>query len=551
MCGILGGINTSFDEASLRRISHRGPDQRDLDRHRPGPDLEVSIGQVRLNIVDRNDIELPVRVTPRGGGPTATITFNGEIYNWIELKQELAGLGWDFRTKTDIEVALVAYLEWGPACLSRFNGMFALAIWDGSRFFCARDRMGKKPFFYRCVGPRFEFASEVKAFSDLAFIGNDLFDLLEFCPNEHTLYRDVFSLSPGHYLIYDPAKGTLDRRGYWDIPHRFGERLRNDDEAVDRFIELLTDSVKLRMRADVPVTMFLSGGIDSTLVAKLAGIEEAFTCQFAEFKSTIDEELYAQDFADRLGIKLHVVRPTKAEFLEDLPKLAYQLEMPTGSFSVFPLYRLAKACHDAGYKVILSGEGADELFGGYARNEFLMAPSFDVTDPKIKSYLPMMRRFEGSDLDRFCRMASRSGLSGAALLKGHLSHLWSDHRSMLDNMCYVETRVFLQPLLQMADRMTMAHSIEGRNPFLDYRLVEFAFTLEDPLRHKGGVGKWIVKAAANRLLPKGCLVLSRTVKHGLPTPINIWLQGQASFDRKYWNALMTAECIKTLQRAQP
>ncbi len=554
MCGILGGINARITEANVRRLTHRGPDQLDLTIERPGPDVEVSIGQVRLNIVDKHDIELPVRVTPRGGGTTATITFNGEIYNWIELKAELESLGWTFKTKTDTEVALAAYLEWGPACLSRFNGMFALAIWDGSRFFCARDRLGKKPFFYRCQGKTFEFSSEVKAFEGLTFIGNEVFDLFEFCPNEHTLYKDVFSLPPGHYLTYDPARGTLDRRGYWDLAHHFGDRIKDEEEAVDRFIELLESSVKLRMRADVPVTMFLSGGIDSTLVAKLAGIQEAFTCQFAEFKASIDEELYATDFAERMGIKLHVVRPTKEEFLVDLPKLAYHLEMPTGSFSVFPLYRLAKACHDAGYKVILSGEGSDELFGGYARNEFLMAPAFDEGDPKIKSYLAMMRRFEGSDLDRFCRMASRSGLLGAALLKGHLTHLWSDHRSMLDNMCYVETRVFLQPLLQMADRMTMAHSIEGRNPFLDYRLVEFAFTLDDSLRYrstggKSGIGKWIVKAAAQRLLPKGSLLLERKVKHGLPTPINIWLQGQASFDRKYWNSLMTAECIKTLQHA--
>ncbi len=548
MCGILGGINTRFDEACVARLHHRGPDQLSLDREPVGPDLVVTLGQTRLNIVDRHDIDLPVRVE-KAPGKVASIVFNGEVYNWVELKTELEGLGWKFSTKTDTEVVLVAYLQWGAACLERFNGMFAFGIWDGDRFFCARDRLGKKPFFYRCRGRSFEFASEVKAFDELTFIGNELFDLFEFCPDEHTLYRDVFSLPPGYYLVYDPARGTLLTREYWDLPHRLGERFTRDEDAVDRFIELLRDSVKLRMRADVPVTMFLSGGIDSTLVAVLAGIKEAFTCQFAEFKSTIDEELYASDFAKRLGIDLHVVRPTREEFLHDLPKLAYHLEMPTGSFSVFPLYRLAKACHEAKYKVVLSGEGSDELFGGYARNEFLMTPSFDVADPKVRSYLSMLRRYEGSDLDRFCRMASRSGLSGAALMKGHLAHLWSDHRSMLDNMCYVETRIFLQPLLQMADRMTMAHSLEGRNPFLDYRLVEFAFTLDDSLRFRDGVGKWIVKAAAQRLLPKDCLVLSRKVKHGLPTPINIWLQGQASFDRKYWNALMTAECIKTLQRA--
>lgn len=544
MCGILGGINVRFDRGSLERLRHRGPDQSSLDLVRVGPDVEVCLGQTRLNIVDRHDIDLPVRVGD------ATIVFNGEIYNWPEIRAELEARGRVFKTKTDTEVALAAYLEWGPACLDKFNGMFAIAIWDGQKFFCARDRLGKKPFFYRCKGKSFEFASEAKAFDELMFVDNELFDIFEFCPNEHTLYKDVFSLPPGHYLVYDPSRASLLTREYWDIPHLFGERLEDEDEAVDRFVALLTDSVKLRMRADVPVTMFLSGGIDSTLVATIAGIKEAFTCQFDEFKTTIDEELYAADFAKRAGIELHVVRPTKEEFLADLPNLAYHLEVPTGSFSVFPLYRLAKACHDAGYKVVLSGEGSDELFGGYARNEFLMTSTFDPSDPKVSSYQAMLRRFEGTDLDRFCRMASRSGLSGAALMKGHLSYLWSDHRSMLDNMCYVETRIFLQPLLQMADRMTMAHSLEGRNPFLDFRLVEFAFTLADSLRFRNGRGKHVVKLAAERILPKGTLLLERKVKHGLPTPINIWLRGQASFDRRYWTSLMTAECIKTLQRSR-
>ncbi len=541
MCGILGGINTRFNQACIDRLGHRGPDQASLVFEPIDDQRVLALGQTRLNIVDRNDIELPIRVEQ------ATIVFNGEIYNWIELKEELEELGWQFKTKTDTEVALAAYQQWGTRCLKRFNGMFALAIWDGSRFFCARDRMGKKPFFYRLRNDSFEFASEVKAFAEFSFVGNDLFDLFEFCPNEHTLYRDIFALKPGHYLLYHPTRGTLETRAYWDIPHHANERITDADEAVERFIELLRDSVRLRMRADVPVTAFLSGGIDSSLVAALARPKEAFTCQFTEFANTIDEELYAGDLAERLGIDLHIIRPTNEAFLQDLPWLAYHLEMPTGSFSVFPLYRLAKAVRQANYKVVLSGEGADELFGGYARNEFLMLPVLDPSDPKVKTYLSMLRRYEGSDLDRFCRMASRSGLHGAALLKGYLSHLWSDQKSMLDNICYVEARVFIQPLLQMGDRMTMANSIEARNPYLDHRLIDFAFKLDDSLKFRDGVGKWIVKAAAHKVLPKGSLALQRRVKHGLPTPVNLWMQGRHSFDRKYWNALMTAECIKSLQ----
>ena len=151
------------------------------------------------------------------------------------------------------------------------------------------------------------------------------------------------------------------------------------------------------MLADVPVTLFLSGGLDSSLVAKLSGVKEAFTAQFAEFADTIDEERYASDLAARLGITLHVVRPTKEQFLEDLPKLAYHLEMPTGLLSVFPLYRLAKACRDGGYKVVLSGEGSDELFAGYARNEFLLSDLRASDDPKTKNYRSMLARYDGTD----------------------------------------------------------------------------------------------------------------------------------------------------------
>jgi asparagine synthase (glutamine-hydrolysing) len=266
MCGIVGGINTRFDGSSLERLSHRGPDQQCLVTEQTADGGTITLGQTRLNVVDRHDIDLPVRVNG------AAIVFNGEIYNWIELRRELELLGWTFRTRTDTEVALAAYLQWGPECLGRFNGMFALAIWDGQRFFCARDRLGKKPFFYRCQKDSFEFSSEVKALPDLEFVGQEVFDLFEFCFDEHTLYRDVFGLRPGHYLIYDPHRGTSHTRCWWDIEHRVGNRITNPRVAVNAFLELLEDAVRLRLRSDVPMSLFLSGGLDSSLVAGLAGI---------------------------------------------------------------------------------------------------------------------------------------------------------------------------------------------------------------------------------------------------------------------------------------
>ena len=281
MCGILGGINTALDERNLARLHHRGPDQSSLTRTDVPPHGIVTLGQTRLNVVDRRNVELPIQ----NGG--ASIVFNGEIYNHPELRRELTSLGRTFHTQTDTEVALVAYLEWGVDCLSRFNGMFALAIWDGRRFFAARDRMGKKPFFYRCGGQRFEFASEIKAFDDLEFAGNETFELFEFCFNEQTLYRDVYALSPGHYLKFEPDRGVCETHSWWDIEHRVGRRITDEHRAVDTFIELFEDAVRLRLRADVPTTLMLAGGIDSSLIAALARPEESFTCQFDEFRETI------------------------------------------------------------------------------------------------------------------------------------------------------------------------------------------------------------------------------------------------------------------------
>ncbi len=232
MCGILGGVNTDFDERSLDRLVHRGPDQRSFITLEAAGGGTITLGQTRLNVVDRHDIDLPVRIGE------AVILFNGEIYNHPELRSELEAIGWTFRTSTDTEVALASYLQWGPDCLSRFNGMFALVVWDGRRFFCARDRMGEKPLFYRCRGGAFEFASEIKAFSDLQFTTHELFDLFEFCFNEHTLYRDIFALPPGQYLMYDVARGACHTRCYWDIEHQLGNRITSEKTAVDYLIKI-------------------------------------------------------------------------------------------------------------------------------------------------------------------------------------------------------------------------------------------------------------------------------------------------------------------------
>ncbi|MBI1826545.1 MAG: asparagine synthase (glutamine-hydrolyzing) [Planctomycetes bacterium] len=540
MCGILGGVNTSFDDSNLSRLAHRGSDQQAFLNLKSNPRLTISLGQTRLNVVDRNNVNLPLQRDGR------SIVMNGQIYNHAELRAELESFGAKFETHTDIEVALAAYQQWGMECLKRFNGMFALAIWDGERFFCARDRMGQKPFFYRIARGTFEFASEIKAFDNLEYAGDEIFDLFEFCFDERTLYQDILSLRPGHWLVFDAQTAACRTGAYWNLDECAEGVISDERAALNHFIELLEDSVRLRMRADAAISMFLAGGLDSSLIAALARPEEAFTCQFDEFRERINEEQFASDLALRLGIRLQVIRPTRRQFLDDFSAMSRHLEMPTGSFSVFPIYRLAATAHDAGYKVILTGDGSDELFAGYVRSELLLRESTGPNDTKSAHYASMMRRYQGDALDRYCRMASRSGLIGAGLMKIRLADLWTSRRSTVQNMCHIESRIFLQPLLQMADRMCMAHGVENRCPFLDHRIIEFAFSLHDSLRFRDGTGKWIVHRAAEKVLPRGSLALTRTVKDGLPTPVNEWLFGRPGFDRRHWNALLLSECIRSL-----
>ena len=543
MCGIFGGMFSEADEALLNKrlalLHHRGPDQQYM-YFSPTPSGTIALGQTRLNIVDHNDIVLPVQLNDH------IILFNGEIYNYLSIKKELESLGWSFTTFTDTEVVLAAYIQWKEKCLDLFNGMWAFAIWDGTGLFLSRDRLGKKPLYYRHSDENFEFSSEIKVFDRLKYIGSEQIDLFEFCFDHGTPFEDIFSVKPGHYIYFDPRKTRVFSRQYWSLDDGTDHKIEDPQIAVDGFIELLRDSIELRIRADVPVSMFLSGGIDSALIASLSGLKQSFTCQFKEFQKDINEEYYARDLAQRLDIHLDVITPTREEFFSVLSDLALHLEIPTGSFSVFPLYALSRHAAKAGFKVILTGEGSDELFTGYVRNELLLSDITDYDTEKKRQYHSMYDRYSGDNLDKFCRMSSRTGLQGAAQLKMYLNRYWNNNCGFAKNISRLETTIFLQPLLQMSDRMLMANSIEGRCPFLDYRLVEFSRSINDDLLFRDGTGKWLVHEAAKKVLPSGSLVLKRSVKHGLPTPVNQWLYGQHSFDRTYWNTMMMTECVKQL-----
>ncbi|HLK12255.1 MAG TPA: asparagine synthase (glutamine-hydrolyzing) [Candidatus Binatia bacterium] len=544
MCGIFGGTPELISRDAERLLHHRGPDQQGRVVVHAQDGAPLMIGQTRLNVVCKADVPTPMQ---RDG---ATIAFNGEIYNWRPLRRELEEKGWAFATPTDTEVVLCAYLEWGVECLERFNGMFAIAIWHDGRLFLARDRMGKKPLFYT-HGPRgLGFASELKCFRNLDFAEVPICRALEFYFDEHTPFRNVRSVRPGEYLLYAPATNALGARRWWSFPAPVIEYAEEDAaRATEDFLALFTDACRLRMVADVPVTIFLSGGTDSSLIQAVLGCDVSYTVQFAEFEETINERQYVVEYARRRGFEPRIVTPTREDFLETFPDLARCIEFPVGSQSVLPLYCLARRARQDGFVVALSGEGADELFNGYYRNELLLREAESIAVDFDGPYGTLCRRYFGTPVERFCRMASRQGLAGVPFLLEWFEPRWSEERTFAQNLAFLESTVFLQPLLVMADRLSMGNSLEVRNPFLDHRIVEFSTRIADGLKFRDGQGKWLLRRALRELVGPDLGIVTRRIKHGLPAPVNQWLFKSSAFDRKDWNALLFGECLKQLARA--
>lgn len=543
MCGIYGGTPELISQDAARLLRHRGPDQEGQILVRPRSGAPLVIGQTRLSVVYKEDVPTPME---RDG---AVISFNGEVYNWLELRHALEAKGWKLQTPTDTEVVLCAYLEWGPRCLERFNGMFAFAIWHDEQLFLARDRLGKKPLFYTHGRQGIAFASELKVLRGLELEEVPICQALEFYFDEHTPFRDVKSLRPGEYLIYTPADNRVRRQIWWRFPE-FEQSIDDEEWAVGELLDLLQDSCAIRKVADVPVTIFLSGGIDSSLVQAIVKCDVSYTVQFSEFENTINERDYVLEFARHLGFEPRIVTPTREEFLDTFSDLARFIEFPVGSFSVFPLFCLSRQARQDGFVVALSGEGADELFTGYYRNELLLREAEQIEHDLRGPYGTLCRRYFGSGVERFCRMASRQGLAGVPLLHAFFAPQWSDERTFAQNLSLLESVVFLQPLLVMADRLAMGNSLEVRNPYLDYRIVEFSAKLSDRLRYRDGQGKWLLRQALRRLIGDELGITRRRIKHGLPSPVNQWLFNRSAFDRKDWNHILLGECLKQLAEAQ-
>ena len=566
MCGIAAAIDLGLRPRGLLPvvetmsdlIAHRGPDGHGLwERERGG----VAFGHRRLTIIDLTTGEQPMT-----DGDGAWVTYNGEIYNYVEVREVLGERA--FRTTSDTEVLLRAYRRWGVDCLAQLRGMFAFAIWDESEqtLFCARDRFGIKPLYYAQVDGMLVLASEAKALLPfLPSIETDpegLQDYLtfQFVLHGKTLFRGVQELLPGHYLLVRDGQVTVRR--YWEVQYE-PDFDHTERYFSDRLDELVQDSVRLHLRADVPVGSYVSGGLDSSIVAGLASQQtgypfQGFTGRF-DVGPEFDESRYARDLAAASEFDLHEVTITPEDVRTILPDLIYHLDFPVAGPGSIPQYMVSKLAAQH-VKVVLGGQGGDEIFGGYAR--YLIAyfeqcikaaiegtmrdGNFVVTYESIipslstlREYKPLLREFwrEGlfEDLDRrYYRLVDRAPQLAGAIdpgVFGDESPFARFHRifradnvqkeSYFDSMTHFDFKTLLPALLQIEDRVSMAHGLESRVPFVDHAVVDFAATMPADVKFKNGQLKHVLRQSLDRVLPRS--IAERTDKMGFPVPLRQWV----------------------------
>ena len=555
-------------QAMNRSLIHRGPDDEGWGKYVLHPDparREAESTPPNLGLASRRLAILDL--SPAGRLPLASedgrveVVFNGEIYNYRELKTELENLGHVFRTRTDTEVIVHAYEQWGPDCLKRFNGMWALALADleRGRLFCSRDRFGIKPFHYFFDGRAFVFASEIKALllhpdAPRQPDGGAMFRYLarsyRFVDGRPTtFFENIKQLEAGHYLLID-ARGLRQER-YWKLdPHNETE-LSKEEDYVNRYRELLKDAVRLRLRSDVPVAAQLSGGLDSSAIAALAARElgpglPVFSACYDE--KPFDETEFIAPTVDRIRADWHRIFPEPENLLDTLRQMIALFDEPICTVTFYAHWQVMAAVRAAGYKVILNGHGADELAAGYY-DHFLhrlvdLKGQGDLRfEAERKAWLDLHGSHREEGLIRYLGVR-RQGLDymtdylrlfkpyeaalGPALtdeIEYSAPIVQDPFPGVLAGRLQVELlRETVPAVLKAEDRTTMAHSIESRLPFLDYRLVEYMFSLPDDLKIRNGLGKYIQRRALTGLIPE--TVRARTEKVGFNAPSEKWFRGR-------------------------
>jgi len=572
MCGLVGVLRrnrapvaTEIVAMMAQSLSHRGPDDEGAF-NAPG----VGLHHKRLSIIDLATGHQPM--TAEG----ATIVFNGEIYNYLELRADLVARGHTFETSSDTEVLLRGYLEWGKDVVRRLNGMFAFLIFDGRtrKLLAARDHFGVKPLYWLESDDALLYASEIKALLGWPGVRTRVNQsaLEEYVTFQHTLDDDtlfagVRKVRPAYLQIVDVDTLHIQDECYWKP--EFSYRLdSSEDSAIEELRSLLADSARLQVRSDVPLGAYLSGGLDSSTVATLATQKlgsgmPVFVGAFRE-GSEFDESVHARTVADRIRAQAYVLYAEESDFLELLPRLVWHMDEPAAGPGLFPQYIVSRFASEK-VKVCLGGQGGDELFGGYARylvayfeqalRASIVGDSNEGPDAlplqdlhlglgMLRQYRPMMQRFvaDGFLSDpperRYFRLLDRT--------EGTLEVFSDDFRSLyaqeavfdrfqgrfaqaqtssfLDQMTAFDLSCSLPALLQVEDRVSMAVSLESRVPLLDHRIANLVASLPPRLKYSGGQLKYLLKRAVAPWLPES--VLRREDKMGFPVPLHRWARGR-------------------------
>jgi asparagine synthase (glutamine-hydrolysing) len=597
MCGIFGiwkydsdPVDRSMLWRATETLSHRGPDDEGYllvntgdgqTVHCGGRDTrpELSLPQIERIEHDSFDLALGFRrlsildVSPAGHQPMRSldgrywIIFNGEIYNYLELREELSSHGHRFHTGADTEVILAAYEQWGADCLPRLNGMWAFAIWDSAArdLFLARDRFGEKPLHYlNLPGKAFAFASEIKALHATRLVERRLHEetLLRYKlydqtdVGEQTFYENVLRLPQGHSLLVR-KDGTISKRRYWDLDPRVQQEGKSEKWYAERLREHFFESVKLRLRSDVPVGSSLSGGIDSSTVVAVmdkllpeGSVQKTFSARFDD--SAKDEGNWIAEVTRVTHAEPHFVWPDGEQMFEEIERLFYYQDEPFGSASIYAQWCVMRLAKEHGVTVLLDGQGADEMLAGYhlyfhvvASNLFksMKLPSFVALRNNYKalhgrSLSPLSSTIKQSAPDGLKQIVKRVlGRNG----NGHqVEPLMPEYPKEFDKVSALRkilwwhtTRQGLVELLRYADRNSMAHSREVRLPFLDHSLVEFIFSLPDHLILRGGWTKWILRQAFRGVVPDA--ILTRVDKLGYEPPQQRWLGARS------WKEIMLGQ----------
>jgi asparagine synthase (glutamine-hydrolysing) len=605
MCGFVGIINKNENLVSpeiLRNmaatIHHRGPDEEGLFI-----DGNCGFFHKRLSIIDLSTGQQPMTFE------NYTIVFNGEIYNYIELRSELIRKGHQFRTTSDTEVILHLYQEYGDEFVSRLNGMFAFIIFDKNnrKLYIARDHFGIKPLYWYRDKNLILFGSEIKAIlahPELTAIPSmdNLYEYLtfQFIIGEGTMFKDIQKVRPGYYLTIDLDSQDIRSVNYW-APNFRTDLFHAEEYFVSELQKILDDTLMQQMRSDVPVGTYLSGGMDSSLVtimaSKLSGHRlKSFSGAFNEGPE-FNELEYARIAAKKANSELFEIFPTEQEFVDLLPKLIYHLDEPVAGPGLFPQYMVSKFASNH-VKVILGGQGGDEMFGGYARylvaylEQAIKGSIFESNEeaehivtlksilpnlPSLKQYLPMIKNFWREDafepMDRryynlINRMGSTIDFLEPDFINGrnekdifgkfaqHFNN--PDTKSYYNKMTQFDLTGSLPALLQVEDRVSMAVSIESRVPLLDRRIIDLIAQMPAGLKFKGGELKYLMKRTVKDIMPPE--ILNRKDKMGFPVPLHIWAKGKSrdfimdtllSKKAKERNILNTKHIEKLINSEQP